>query len=78
MRWITLICGMIVTTGCAELKANCQERHERVAHWFKDWWKSGNSTQDSSQPSVADEKCTVDWLNSMVGNDSESFTTSKQ
>ena len=77
MRWILLACGMIVMSGCAELKANCQERHERVAHWFKDWWKSGNSTQDSSQASVADEKYTVDWLNSMVGNDSESFTTSK-
>jgi hypothetical protein len=78
MRWILLICGMLVMTGCAELKANCQERHERVAHWFRDWCKSGDTIQDSDLRSVADEKYTVDWLNSMVGNDSESFTTSKQ
>jgi hypothetical protein len=75
MRWIILIFGMLGTTGCAELKANCQERHERVAHWFKDCWKSDDSSshiyQDESDESKAHHEHTiVNTLNDWIGNKS--------
>jgi hypothetical protein len=78
MRWMIPVLAAVMMTGCAEFKANSQERHERVTKWIKDWRKARNSPQDASEPSAADEKYTVDYLNSLVGNDSDSYTTSKQ
>jgi hypothetical protein len=75
MRWISLICWMLAMTGCAELRANSQERHDRVAQWFKDWWKTGdsssNSYQDESDESKAHHEHTiVNTLNGWIGNKS--------
>jgi hypothetical protein len=78
MRWMILVLAAVLITGCAEFKANSQERHERVAKWIRDWRKACNSPQDPSEPSATDEKQTVDYLNSLVGNDSDSYTASKQ
>ena len=75
MRWIVLIFGTLVMSGCAELSTSLQDRHERIANALKDWWKSGHSDagghsyQDESDGSKAHhEQTVVDTLNNWVGN----------
>jgi hypothetical protein len=70
MRWIILILGMLVMSGCASTR---EERHERIAKIFHDWWKSGDSSghsyQDESDESKAHhEETIVNTLNGWVGN----------
>jgi hypothetical protein len=70
-----LILGTLVMTGCAELTANRQERHERVAQWFKDWRKSGDSSSHSYQDETDESKAhheqtIVNTLNGWIGNKS--------
>jgi len=72
MRWIMLILGMLVLGGCASLSSP-QERHERIAKAFKDWWHSGDSSshsyQDESDESKAHhEQTIINTLNGWTGN----------
>ena len=56
-------------TGCAEFQANSQERHERVAEMDQGLANQPrNPHKVPANPVQQDEKYTVDYLNSLVGN----------
>ncbi len=77
---IILFLGMLVSSGCAftrearnERIANRNERHERIAKAFKDWWKSRTSSshryQDESDEEKAHhEQTLVNTVNSWIGH----------
>ena len=62
MRRLIMILAMISVAGCASMSSP-EERHERIAKWFKEWWKgsdsSGGSYQDESDASKAHHEQTV-------------------
>jgi len=70
MRRVILIIGVLAMSGCASSR---EERHERIANWFKGWWKGGDSYQNSSLPSAQDERDDIQWLNTKIGNTNELY-----
>lgn len=75
MRWIVLILGLLVTTGCADIAYNNRLRRERIASAFKDWWRHDASSTHSYQGESDDSKAhheetIVNSLNGLVGNKS--------
>jgi hypothetical protein len=72
MRRTALVLGMLLLSGCASLPAP-EVRRERISRWFRSWWKTGDTAQPASQPGADDELHTVHWLNSLIGNGSDSY-----
>ncbi len=80
MRGIILVLATLVMSGCAftrearyERIVNRDERHERIAKAFKDWWNRDNSSshryQDESDEKKAHHQQTiVNTVNSWMGH----------
>jgi hypothetical protein len=69
MRRILLTVAMLAVCGCAS--STRQERHERIARWFKEWWDSPEPCQDSGLLGAQGERYLVKSLNDSIGNNSE-------
>jgi hypothetical protein len=73
MRRKIVIVAMLMLSGCAGVASTHEERQERIANWFRQWWNDDSASSSYKYESDASkahhEQTVIHELNSWIGNE---------